>query len=122
MKVFNDPKLDQKILIEYVQKKNFFPEITNESKKARMVFLIDATLSMDILFAQLKIILPEIFADVYETLKKKKVNGSLDIQIAMYRNYNSNPSQLLQVSTFDNTGDSLREFIKNARVDGGWGN
>ena len=95
MKVFNNPKLDQNILIEYVAKKNFFPEITNESKKARMVFLIDATLSMDILFAQLKIILPEIFADVYETLRNKKVNGSLDIQIALYRNYNSNANELL---------------------------
>lgn len=87
-----------------------------------MVFLIDATLSMDTLFAQLKIILPQIFNDVYETLRNKKVNGLLEIQIALYRNYNSNVSQLLQISTFDNTGDSLREFIKNARVHGGWGN
>lgn len=86
-----------------------------------MVFLIDATLSMDTLFAQLKIILPQIFNDVYETLGNKKVNGLLEIQIALYRNYNSNVSQLLQISTFDNTGDSLREFIKNARVHGGWG-
>jgi len=92
MAVFNDPKLDQAKLIEYVQKKNFFPEISKTTKKARMVFLIDATLSMDILFAQLKIILPEIFNDVYETLKNKKVKGSLDIQIALYRNYNSNVS------------------------------
>lgn len=54
-----------------------FPEISSATKKARMVFLIDATISMSSLFTQLKIILPQIFADVYETLRNKKVKGSL---------------------------------------------
>lgn len=77
MGVFSDPELNQKKLIEYVQKKNLFPEISSATKKARMIFLIDATISMSSLFTQLKIILPQIFADVYETLRNKKVKGSL---------------------------------------------
>jgi len=89
MAVFNDPQLDQQKLISYVQNKNIFPIISDKNQKARMVFLIDATVSMSILFAKLKIILPQIFTDVYETLNAKKFKGSLEIQIALYRNYNS---------------------------------
>lgn len=44
------------------------------------------------------------------------------MQIVLYRNYNSSVNELLQKSTFDNQGDSLKEFIKNSRVSGGWGN
>ena len=91
-----------------MQSKNEFPIVSDASKKARMVFLIDATGSMSILFAQLKVILPQIFGDVYDTLKAKKFKGSLEIQIALYRNYNSNANKLLEISTFDNTGNSLR--------------
>ena len=51
--------------------------MASNSSKARLVLAIDGTISMGDLFAQLKIILPNIFDDVYETLKNKKFPGSL---------------------------------------------
>ena len=87
-----------------------------------MVFLIDATISMSILFAKLKLILPQIFTDVYETLNVKNFKGSLEIQIALYRNYSSSLDKLLEISTFNNTVDNLRDFIKNSQVSGGIAN
>ena len=92
MAVFNDPQLDQQKLISYVQNKNLFPIICDTYQKARMVLLIDATVSMKDFFIELKAILPQIFTDVYETLKAKKFDGLLYLKIVLYRNYNSNPN------------------------------
>ena len=72
-----------------MQSKNEFPIISDASKKARMVFLIDATSSMNIFFNELKVILPQIFTDLYETLKINKFDGLLYIKIVLYRNYSS---------------------------------
>ena len=60
-----------------------------------MVLLVDATISMDRLFAQLKIFLPTIFDHTYETLSKKGKEGNLEIQIVLYRNYNSDIDKIL---------------------------
>lgn len=81
--------------------------------------MIDATISMESLFQQLKIILPQIFDDTYLTLKEKKFPGCLEMQIVLYRNYNSNIDQILEVSTFDNQGDALKSFISQSQVSGG---
>ena len=84
--------------------------------------MIDATVSMENLFHQLKIILPQIFDDTYLTLKEKKFPGCLEMQIVLYRNYNSNFNQILEVSTFDNQGGVLKSFISQSQVSGGWHN
>ena len=60
-----------------------------EGKEVKMAFLIDATISMDALLGKLKLILPEIFEDVYATLREKKVEGGFKVQLVLYRNYNS---------------------------------
>jgi len=86
MTVFNDENLNQSKLINYVQSKNHFPEISD--KKGRLLFLVDATISMDTMFAKLKLILPNIFSDVYDTLKNRNFKGQLEMQIVFYRNYN----------------------------------
>lgn len=39
--------------------------------------IVDATGSMNTFFTQLKLFLPQIFDDVYETLQFKKIKGSL---------------------------------------------
>ena len=44
-----------------------------EGKEVKMAFLIDATSGMDALLGKLKLILPEIFEDVYATLREKEV-------------------------------------------------
>ena len=66
-----------------------FPEILPKSKKAKFVIMVDATCSMGSLFSQLKILLQKIFDDTYKTLQSKKYPGLLEIQLVLYRNYNS---------------------------------
>ena len=61
--------------------------------------MIDATISMTELFAQLKIFLPRIFDDTYLTLEHEKFPGCLEMQIVLYRNYNSEHDQILETST-----------------------
>jgi hypothetical protein len=59
---------DQDKLINYVFSKNKFPVIDRSSNKARIIMIVDATGSMNVFFTQLKLFLPQIFDDVYETL------------------------------------------------------
>lgn len=84
-----DDKFDQDKLITYVYSKNKFPVIDTNAKKARIIMIVDATGSMNTFFTQLKLFLPQIFDDVYETLQLKKINGCLEMQIVLYRNYSS---------------------------------
>lgn len=56
----------------YIQAKNLYPYFF-KNEKARMVMLIDATGSMTTMLGKLKLILPEIFEDVYKILNDKKV-------------------------------------------------
>ena len=84
--------------------------------------MVDATISMSDLFVQLKIFLPQIFDDTYQTLKNEKFPGCLEIQIVLYRNYNSDFDKILEISTFDNQGEVLKNFISKSQVSGGWGN
>ena len=60
-----------------------------------MVLLVDATISMDRLLTQLKIFLPTIFDHTYEILSEKEEKGNLEIQIVLYRNYNSGIDKIL---------------------------
>ena len=89
-----------------------------------MVFLIDATSSMGHLFGKLKVVLPEVFKDTYETLKKKKIEekAGLEIQIVLYRNYNSGSQKILEYSAFESQPTQLINFIINSKVSGGHGN
>lgn len=84
--------------------------------------MVDATISMDRLFTQLKVFLPTIFDQIYETLEKKECTASLEMQIVLYRNYNSEYEKILEFSSIDSQGDNLKNFINNSAVGGGWGN
>lgn len=44
------------------------------------------------------------------------------MKIVLYRNYNSQPEDLLVFTPFDSQGDILKKFIQNSSVSGGWGN
>ena len=44
------------------------------------------------------------------------------MQIVLYRNYNSDFDKILEISTFDNQGEVLKNFISKSQVSGGWGN
>ena len=81
-----------------------FPKLIKTCKKARLIMMIDATGSMSSLFGQLKISLPQIFDDTYQILREEKFNGCLEMQMVLYRNYESNFNSILEVSTFDSQG------------------
>ena len=44
------------------------------------------------------------------------------MKLVLYRNYNSQPEDLLVFTPFDSQGDLLKKFIQNSGVSGGWGN
>lgn len=44
------------------------------------------------------------------------------MKIVLYRNYNSQPEDLLVFTPFDSQGDILKKFIQNSSVSGGWQN
>lgn len=88
-----------------------------------MAFLIDATISMDVLLGKLKLILPEVFDHTYEVLREKSIKDSgLQIKLVLYRNYNSDSKEILQSSAFENEATNLKMFLERARATGGWGN
>ena len=70
--IFNQKNFSQEKFIEYVKKKNTLPPF-NANEKAKIAFLIDATISMDVILGKIKLMLPEIFSSTYETLKAKEM-------------------------------------------------
>ena len=93
--------MDEDKLKDYILKKNQFPIVNFQKSNAKMLLMIDGTASMRPLFAHLKSVLQNIFDDVYETLNNNESYGCLELQIAIYRNYNSDYNELLEVSTLE---------------------
>ena len=51
--------------------------------------------------------LAEAFRRVYEILQEKHVENGFEMQIVVYRNYNCNESDLLEMSPFETTTNKL---------------
>ncbi len=66
----------------------------------RTVIALDGTSSMQSVFNKVKDVIKEAFPRLYETIKIRKINGSFEIKICVYRNYNSRPELLLEKTNF----------------------
>ena len=92
------------------------------TKASRTVLLIDATCSMSNLLSAAKETICTMFERASEILKENMLDSDLiQMQIAVYRNYNSDQNKILQVSSWETKANSLRSFLNTVSCDGGWG-
>lgn len=61
----------------------------------KTILALDGTSSMQSVFNKVKDVIKEAFPRLYDTLKHRKINGSFEIMICVYRNYNSRPELLM---------------------------
>jgi len=83
---------------------------------------IDGTGSMAKVLGQVLNNMKTCLERTYQILKEKKIPSGFEIQVAIYRNYNSDASKLFQVSPFSNNADDLVNFLKGVQAEGGNGN
>jgi hypothetical protein len=63
------------------------------------------------------------FERVSEILDENGLSeNSFEVKIAVYRNYNSLETKILQASSWESKPQSLINFLQNVRAEGGWGN
>ncbi|CAF4983507.1 unnamed protein product, partial [Rotaria sp. Silwood1] len=104
--------------------------LTEENKGAnlittssRTVLLMDATGSMSSLLTAAKEVVCTMFERASVILEQKGFPGDgFQMQFAIYRNYNSRENKILQVSSWNTKGSSLRAFMNAISPEGGWGN
>jgi hypothetical protein len=107
-------------IINFIFSHNKFNEI--RSNHVRTLIGIDGTSSMGPALEKVKTILEDSFTRTKQVLDKKKVQGSFENQIAIYRNYNSEPDELFEYSGFETDSEKLKEFLSKIRINGGWVN
>jgi hypothetical protein len=103
-----------------MQSQNQYLEIVKNNVKT--LIAVDGTSSMIQAIEKVKSILEVSFLRAKAILETKKVNGSFENQVAIYRNYNSDFQQILEYSGFEANSEKLKEFMNKIQVSGGWGN
>ena len=74
---------------------------------------MDATGSMTYLLDKLKNKLETMFERVFAVLNDANLNlDSFQIKLAVYRNYNSTETMLMQTSSWENRPENLVSFLK----------
>ena len=61
------------------------------------------------------------FERTYSILKEKHTEGTFELQIMVYRNYNAPPEKLLQKTAFEATPQHLKQFLQTVKAEYGWG-
>lgn len=88
----------------------------------KTVIGIDATASMERALKQVISNTNTCLERAYFVLKEKGITNGFEIQMVIYRNYNSEASKLIQCSPFSNNANDLISFLQTIEVDGGWKN
>ncbi|CAF0898623.1 unnamed protein product [Adineta steineri] len=136
----NNRKFVDHARIKHKEAKNFLLNLTNGnieavkaflaeenkgaagSSKSRTVCLMDATGSMSSLLHKCKNTLDIMFERASAILRENNIlSDSFQLQLAVYRNYNSTEEKILQFSPWETKPDNLRTFMNTIEVDGGWG-
>jgi hypothetical protein len=92
------------------------------TKTSRTVLLMDATGSMSNLLSAAKETVCTMFERASSILKEKMLpSDAFQMQIAIYRNYNSEENKILQASSWETKASNLRVFMNTIRSEGGWG-
>jgi hypothetical protein len=91
--------------------------------KGGTLILLDATCSMSHCMKNAKSKVRDIFTLAFQVLEKHGIpTGSITLQFAAYRNYDSTHDLLFQCSKWENNANNLIDFLKPLEVSGGWGN
>jgi hypothetical protein len=84
--------------------------------------LIDATGSMGNVIQNTKTCVSLMFERAHKVLQEEKVaSADFQLQIAVYRNYNSSPQDLLEYSQWASEPEDIRAFISSIQASGGFG-
>jgi hypothetical protein len=97
-----------------------FIRLHNKSSLFRTIWLMDATYSMSVLFDKCKEVVKKVFKRIYAVLEKRKIQITLGMQFALYRNYNSNKNEILETSKWVYKPDKLCTFINGVKAMSGW--
>ena len=89
---------------------------------SRTVLLLDATGSMSSLLSAAKETVCTMFERASDILTDRQLpSNTFQMQIAVYRNYNSTESKILQASPWETKASNLREFLNRIGPEGGMG-
>ena len=104
---------DQKLLVrEFLLEQNKGFELFSQVDSKTLI-LMDATGSMTYLLDKLKNKLETMFERVFAVLNDANLNlDSFQIKLAVYRNYNSTETMLMQTSSWENRPENLVSFLK----------
>ncbi|CAF3095788.1 unnamed protein product [Rotaria sp. Silwood2] len=92
------------------------------TKTSRTVLLMDATGSMSNLLSAAKETVCTMFERASDILKEQMLpSDAFQMQIAIYRNYNSKENKILQASSWETKASHLRAFMNTISSEGGWG-
>ena len=90
-------------------------------KKSRTVVLMDATGSMQSLLSAAKPTVKTMFERAYQILEQEGFDASVEMQFAVFRNYNANSDALLQFSTWASQPTDLFKFMDSVGAHSGQG-
>ncbi|CAF2770029.1 unnamed protein product [Rotaria sp. Silwood2] len=91
------------------------------SGSSRTVLLLDATGSMSSLLSATKETVCTMFERASNILKEKNLSDLFQMQIVIYRNYNSRENEILQASAWETKPNNLRSFMNTVGPKGGMG-
>ncbi|CAF5146850.1 unnamed protein product, partial [Rotaria sp. Silwood1] len=91
------------------------------SGSSRTVLLMDATGSMSSLLSAAKETVCTMFERASNILKEKHLSDLFQMQIVIYRNYNSRENEILQASAWETKPNNLRAFMNTVGPKGGMG-
>ncbi|CAF3193876.1 unnamed protein product [Rotaria sp. Silwood2] len=92
------------------------------TQTSHIVLLMDATGSMSNFLSAAKEIVCTMFERASDILKEQMLPSDIfQLQIVIYRNYNSKENKILQASSWETKANNLRAFLNTINPEGGWG-
>lgn len=105
-------------LVGLITELNFYQPVQNTTIKA--ILGLDGTISMDAPLKKIIEVLKNVMVRMKDIQKEKKIAGEVELQIIIYRNYNSG-SKILEKSNFEKDFEKLISFLQTVEVSGGMG-
>jgi hypothetical protein len=107
--IFSKERLSQEDLANYILELNNYPSMKKMTVKT--VLGLDATGSMSASLKRTCEVISTAFERTYAVLHKEKVMLNVEVEIMVYRNYNSPAELIVQGTAFENTPVKLRESL-----------
>ena len=110
-------------IAKYLIKINLGPPIIGDNNPVKTMILMDATGSMSSMLSKAKNSVNLMYERSGKILEENGLEPSLNmIQYAVYRNYSSGPTYILEHSPWESKPSNLRAYLDKINVSGGMGN